>query len=211
MFTGIITDIGKVKSISNNADGKTIAIATGLDISKTEIGASISCNGACMTVVKKGDDENGSWFMVDVSGESLSKTTIGQWLTGKEINLETALKVGDELGGHLVSGHVDGLGDVVAIEPVGESLKLDIVVSPDLGRFVAPKGSITIDGVSLTVNTVKGDKTDKMGKNRHIFSLNIIPHTAKATTLGKLSVGDKVNVEIDTLARYVARLLDSKS
>jgi len=201
VFTGIITDIGKVKTVSKDADGKTITIETGLDLSKTAIGASISCSGACMTVIEK----NASSFTVNVSGESLSKTTIGEWLAGREINLEPALKVGDELGGHLVSGHVDGLGSVAMIEPVGESLKIDIKVEPDLGRFIAPKGSVSIDGVSLTVNTVKTDK------NSHIFSLNIIPHTAIETTLGKLCVGDKVNVEIDTLARYVARLLDSQT
>jgi len=141
----------------------------------------------------------------------LSKTTIGEWAENKKINLEPALKVGDELGGHLVSGHVDGLGSVAEIETIGESTRLDIAVDADLGRFIAPKGSVTIDGVSLTVNTIKADKSDKTGKNGHIFSLNIIPHTAKATTLGKLCCGGKVNVEIDTLARYVARLLDSKA
>ncbi|MCK4939335.1 MAG: riboflavin synthase, partial [Rhodospirillaceae bacterium] len=159
------------------------------------------------------DSEN--WFQVDVSDESLSKTTIGDWQEGRPLNLEMALKMGDELGGHIVSGHVDGLGGVISISPVGESLKLEIEVSPELGRLIAPKGSVTIDGVSLTTNEIseKDPKNAKNAKNdsgSHIFSINIIPHTQQMTTLGKLCAGDKVNVEIDTLARYVARLQDTK-
>ncbi len=205
MFTGIITDIGLVKSVKETDGGKRLAVTTALDLSKTDLGASISCSGACMTVVEKGSN----WFEVDVSDESLSKTTIGGWNEGSSVNLEMALKMGDELGGHIVSGHVDGLGGVKSTTPVGESLKLEIEVSPELGRLIAPKGSVTIDGVSLTTNEVSEKSLENEGGS-HIFSINIIPHTQQMTTLGKLCIGDKVNVEIDTLARYVARLQDTK-
>ena len=202
MFTGIITDIGSVKSVEETDGGKRIAITTALDISNTDLGASIACAGACMTVVEKGDN----WFQVDVSAESLSKTTIGNWALGHPVNLEMALKMGDELGGHIVSGHVDGLGRIKSITPAGESLILEIEVSSELGRLIAPKGSVTIDGVSLTTNEISiGNEGGS-----HIFTINIIPHTQQMTTLGKLCAGDKVNVEIDTLARYVARLQDTK-
>lgn len=209
MFTGIITDMGQVKSVADALDGKRLVIKTNLDLSKTAIGASISCSGACMTVVEKWTDNGEHWFGVDVSGESLAKTTMGTWGEGRIINLEPALKLGDELGGHIVTGHIDGLGVVKSADPVGESLKLDIEVGPDLARFIAPKGSVTIDGVSLTVNEISADGA-KGESGSQIFSLNIIPHTSKMTTLGKLCSNDKVNVEIDTLARYVARLQDSQ-
>ena len=209
MFTGIITDIGSVKSVKKTDGGKRLAITTVLDLSKTDLGASISCSGACMTVVEKGSADSHGWFEVDVSDESLSKTTIGGWQEGSSVNLEMALKMGDELGGHIVSGHVDGLGMVKSITPVGESLRLEIEVSPELGRLIAPKGSVTIDGVSLTTNEIT-EKNLENESGSHIFSINIIPHTQQMTTLGKLSAGDKVNVEIDTLARYVARLQDTK-
>ena len=209
MFTGIITDIGSVKSVKETDGGKRLAITTALDLSKTDLGASISCSGACMTVVEKGSADSHGWFEVDVSDESLSKTTIGGWQEGSSVNLEMALKMGDELGGHIVSGHVDGLGMVKSITPVGESLRLEIEVSPELGRLIAPKGSVTIDGVSLTTNEIT-EKSLENESGSHIFSINIIPHTQQMTTLGKLSAGDKVNVEIDTLARYVARLQDTK-
>ena len=209
MFTGIITDIGSVKSVKETDGGKRLAITTVLDLSKTDLGASISCSGACMTVVEKGSADSHGWFEVDVSDESLSKTTIGGWQEGSSVNLEMALKMGDELGGHIVSGHVDGLGMVKSITPVGESLRLEIEVSPELGRLIAPKGSVTIDGVSLTTNEIT-EKSLENESGSHIFSINIIPHTQQMTTLGKLSAGDKVNVEIDTLARYVARLQDTK-
>lgn len=196
MFTGIITDIGKVRSLDRNGETR-LEIETAFDLDTVEMGASICCAGACLTVVEKGPD----WFAVEVSDETLSKTTLGGWRTGSKINLERALKLGDELGGHIVSGHVDGVGELSGLEPAGESVCMTFTVPDALKRFIAPKGSVTIDGVSLTVNTV----VDRQ------FTVNIIPHTREATTLGTLSLGDTVNLEIDMLARYVARLRETES
>jgi riboflavin synthase len=196
MFTGIITDIGEVRQIDTSGECR-FEIATTFDLATVDLGASICCAGCCLTVVDKGAD----WFAVEVSDESISKTTLGQWQVGTRINLERALKLGDELGGHLVSGHVDGVGRVVGRRPAGESAAVTFEVPGDLARFIATKGSITVDGVSLTVNAV-GDRE---------FAVNIIPHPLAVTTLGSLAAGDTVNLEIDLLARYVARLRETES
>ena len=191
MFTGIITDIGRVRAVAETARDRRYEIETAWDTSGIDLGASISHSGVCLTVVEKGP----GWFAVEVSGETLSKTTLGAWSSGTKINLERATRAGDELGGHIVSGHVDGLGAVVEITPEGGSHRIVIEAPEPLHRFIAAKGSITVDGVSLTVNSVDGRR----------FGLNIIPHTWDATTLGALKVGDAVNLEIDMLARYLAR------
>lgn len=191
MFTGIVTDIGRVRSVRQTERDRRYEIETAFDTSGIDLGASISHAGCCLTVTEKG----GGWFAVEVSGETLSKTTLGGWAEGDRVNLERAAKLGDELGGHIVSGHVDGLGRVVAIEPEGGSHRVHIEAPPPLHRYIAPKGSITVDGVSLTVNGVEGQR----------FEVNIIPHTWQATTLGALNPGDAVNLEIDMLARYLAR------
>ena len=191
MFTGIITDLGEVSSIEGEGDPR-FTIATRYDTSEVPIGASIACNGVCLTVIAKAPGR----FTVQVSAETLAKTTLGRWRTGTRVNLERALRVGDELGGHIVSGHVDGVATVESRRPENDSLRLVFTAPEDLARFVAPKGSVALDGVSLTVNEVEGRR----------FGINIIPHTQTATTLGALAVGDSVNMEIDMLARYVARL-----
>ncbi len=191
MFTGIVTDIGTVVARETRGDTH-FRIRTRYETASIDIGASIACAGVCLTVVQKGAD----WFAVDVSAESLSRTTLGSWTDGKAINLERSLKVGDELGGHIVSGHVDGVGEVIATRNEGDSLRIDVRAPTALAGFIAEKGSITIDGASLTVNGVEGNA----------FGVNLIPHTQQVTTLGKLKAGDKVNLEIDVLARYVARL-----
>ena len=193
MFTGIITDIGTVQSIQDDGGDWRIGIQTKLDLSKTDIGASIACAGCCLTVVKKQDDV----FFVDVSGETLSKTKIGKWVEGAKINLEASLKAGDEMGGHIVSGHVDGVTALKILNKEGDSHRLIFMAPPELEAMFAPKGSITLDGVSLTVNEVE---------DQH-FGVNIIPHTWENTTLGQLKVGDEVHIEVDMLARYVARAL----
>jgi riboflavin synthase len=196
MFTGIITDIGTVQSISNKEGDWHIGIKTAFDLSFTEIGASIACAGCCLTVVKK----DGDVFYVDVSAESLDKTNIGSWGEGTKINLESALKMGDEMGGHIVSGHVDGLATLKTLKPDGDSHRLTFTVPDTLAPMIAPKGSVTLDGVSLTINEVKG----------HEFGVNIIPHTWEHTTLGDLQEGAKAHVEVDMLARYVMRALAYK-
>ncbi|WP_436357827.1 riboflavin synthase [Brevundimonas sp. CEF1] len=191
MFTGIVTDIGRVRSVRQTDRDRRYEIETVWDTASIDLGASISHAGCCLTVTEKGE----GWFAVEVSGETLSKTKLGDWVEGARVNLERAAKLGDELGGHIVSGHVDGLGEVVSITPEGGSHRIVVEAPAPLHRFIAPKGSITVDGVSLTVNGVQERR----------FDLNIIPHTWDATTLGGLSVGDKVNLEIDMLARYLAR------
>jgi len=193
MFTGIITDIGTVRAIRQAGDTR-FEIATSYDLSTVDMGASIACNGCCLTVIEKGKD----WFAIQASAETLSKTTLGEWREGTRINLERALKIGDELGGHIVSGHVDGLGEVVSITPEGDSKRVRFRVPGELARFIAPKGSVAIDGTSLTVNEVEGDH----------FGVNIIPHTQAVTTWGSMAEGQRVNIEIDMLARYVARLTE---
>lgn len=195
MFTGIVSDIGTIESLDQRGDLR-VQIKCAYDMGGVDLGASIACSGVCLTVVEKGAD----WFAVDVSGETLSCTAQGQFTAGRRINLERALKVGDELGGHIVTGHVDGVGDVVSSKVAGDSREVVIRVSKELAPFVAAKGSITVDGVSLTVNAVSDDE---MGA---LFTLNIIPHTAQVTTLGELESGRAVNLEIDILARYLARM-----
>lgn len=200
MFTGIITDIGEVTEITENGDTR-IAIRTDYDTSTIDFGASIACSGVCLTVVAKGED----WFSVDVSGETLSCTELGSWRLGTKVNLERALKVGEELGGHLVTGHVDGIATVVSSEVDGDSIKITFSLPENLQQFVAAKGSITINGASLTVNDVTDDQDNTL------FSINIIPHTQEKTTFGSIAIGDAVNIEIDILARYVARMRDIQS
>ncbi|MFC1672776.1 riboflavin synthase [Pseudomonadota bacterium] len=198
MFTGIITDIGRVRCATPTGEGagegRRFEIETAFDMDTVDIGASIACSGACMTVVSKSD----GLFVVEVSAESLSKTVLGSWAEGTRMNLERAMCLGDELGGHIVSGHVDGVGSLVSRDADGDSVRFTFQAPEDLAKYIAPKGSVTIDGVSLTVNEVNGAK----------FGINVIPHTQDATTLGTLEAGGKVNLEIDMLARYVARLLD---
>tara|TARA_A100000164_G_scaffold126892_1_gene112575 strand:+ start:72 stop:677 length:606 start_codon:yes stop_codon:yes gene_type:complete len=191
MFTGIITHIGSVRRVTQNGD-RVIEILCPFDTNDLDIGASVSCSGACMTVIEKGP----SWFRFSVSSESLSKTNLGTWVEGTNVNLERALRIGDEIGGHIVSGHVDGVGHLENIRSVGASTQMNFDAPPSLCRFIASKGSITVDGISLTVNTV----TDSS------FAINVIPHTWSSTTLSEKKLGDPVNLEIDILARYVARL-----
>lgn len=191
MFTGIVTDKGRVRSVRQTERDRRYEVETAYDTATIDLGASISHAGCCLTVTEKGE----GWFAVEVSNETLSKTKLGDWAEGTLVNLERAARLGDELGGHIVSGHVDGLGQVISITPEGGSHRIVVDAPPPLHRFIAPKGSITVDGVSLTVNGVQDRR----------FDLNIIPHTWDATTLGTLSVGDKVNLEIDMLARYLAR------
>ncbi len=193
MFTGIITDIGRIVGLEKRGDLRA-RIATGYDTGTIDIGASIACDGVCLTVVALGPD----WFEVEISAETLSKTNLGAWREGGRINLERALKVGDELGGHIVSGHVDGLAEVVARRDEGDSTRLTFRAPAELAGFIAPKGSVALNGTSLTVNDVEGRE----------FGVNLIPHTKAVTTWGAVVVGDRVNLEIDTLARYVARLRD---
>src|SRR6056297_3204790 len=193
MFTGIITDIGRVRSLEQRGD-TLIVLETRYDTATVELGASIACSGACLTVIDKGP----GWFAVDASAETLACTTLGGWGEGTAVNLERALKVGDELGGHIVSGHVDGVGHIIARLPEGDSARFTFEVPASLARFIAEKGSVTLNGVSLTVNEVDGQH----------FGVNLIPHTLENTTFGAAEPGDLVNVEIDMLARYVARLTE---
>jgi riboflavin synthase len=191
MFTGIVTDVGRVRSVRETNRDRRLEIETGFDLATVDIGASISHAGCCLTVVEKGPD----WFAVEVSGETLSLTTLADWTQGRRVNLERPAKVGDELGGHIVSGHVDGIGEVISVDSEGGSHRVRIRAPRPLHRFIAPKGSITIEGVSLTVNEVEDD----------VFGVNLIPHTWDVTTLGELKPGSRVNLEIDMLARYLAR------
>ena len=196
MFTGIVTDVGRVTRIDQLEVGRRLTIETAFETSGIELGASIACNGACLTAVELTPNH----FAVDVSGETLDKTTIGTWAVGTRINLERALKAADELGGHLVLGHVDCVGEVVLVEAEGENHRVGIEVPDDLKHYVASKGSITVDGVSLTVNEV----------DDRVFGVNIIPHTWDHTSFADLEAGARVNLEVDVIARYVARLLERK-
>ena len=197
MFTGIVTDVGRVRSVRQTNRDRRYEIETAYDVASIDMGASISHAGCCLTVVEKGD----TWFAVEVSGETLAHTTLGQWEEGHRVNLERAARLGDEMGGHVVSGHVDGVGEVLSIEPEGGSHRYRIRAPRPLHRLIAPKGSISVEGVSLTVNEVEDD----------VFGLNIIPHTWDVTTLGELKPGSKVNLEIDMLARYLARWQETAS
>lgn len=200
MFTGIITDIGKVRAREDRGDARLI-IGTVYDTDTIDLGASISCSGACLTVVEKGKDASGDWFAIDASAETIACTAGGMWEVGRRLNLERALKVGDELGGHIVTGHVDAVGQIVSVTPVGDSWGLVISAPASLAPHIAAKGSITVEGVSLTVN----DVTDQPDGSAH-FTLNIIPHTRAMTTLDEAAAGRPVNLEIDILARYLARM-----
>jgi riboflavin synthase len=201
MFTGIVTDVGTVRSAEQRGDVRLV-IGTNYDMDSIDLGASISCSGVCLTVVDKGDD----WFAVDVSGETISKTAADHWREGAKLNLERALRLGDELGGHIVTGHVDAVADVLGTCAEGDSTRLGIRVPKALAPMIAPKGSITLDGVSLTVNEVR----DAEDGSTH-FAVNIIPHTASHTTLGELSQGRQLNVEVDVLARYLERMLAARA
>lgn len=194
MFTGIVTDIGSVTAVETRGDTRVV-IATAYDTASIDLGASIACSGVCLTVVEKGPD----WFAVDVSAETIGRTA-DQWTTGQRLNLERAMKLGDELGGHIVTGHVDGVGHVVSVGQEGGSHRVFVAVPSDLAPFMATKGSVTVDGVSLTVNSVED------GPDGTVFGLNIIPHTAAVTTLGGITEGQCVNIEIDVLARYLQRM-----
>lgn len=196
MFTGIITDVGTVLETTQKGDLRA-RIGTSYDVNGVDIGASIACDGVCLTVVALGSEPQ-NWFDVEISAETVSKTNLDGWSTGKRVNLERALKVGDELGGHIVSGHVDGVAEIVAMQDEGDSTRVTLRAPEALAKFIAPKGSIALNGTSLTVNEVDG--TD--------FGINFIPHTKSVTTWGDVAVGDRINLEIDTLARYVARLQD---
>jgi riboflavin synthase len=195
MFTGIVTDVGRVRHLEKRGDTH-IVLTTSYDTAAIDMGASVACAGICLTVVDKGTGKD-RWLAFTASGETLSKTNLASWKVGDPVNLERPMRVGDEFGGHIVSGHVDGLAEVRSIKPEGESIRMEFEAPASLARFIAAKGSVTLDGVSLTVNDVDGNR----------FGVNIIPHTQKVTTFGKLKPGAKVNLEIDLLARYVARLV----
>jgi riboflavin synthase len=201
MFTGIVTDIGEVVAVEPRAQGLArLKIDCGYDPDTIAIGASIACSGVCLTVVARGGDGNRAWFAVDAAAETLQVTTVGRWRRGSRVNLERALKIGDELGGHIVAGHADGLATLAARENLPDMARLTFRVPAGLARFIAPKGSVAVDGISLTVNEVTSET----------FSVLIIPHTLKVTTLGPLGVGDEVNLEVDLMARYAARLLERR-
>lgn len=195
MFTGLITDVGRVRAVTSVGD-RRIEIETSFPIAEIELGASIACSGVCLTAIEFGDN----WFAVEASEETTSKTTVGDWQAGDALNLERSLRIGDELGGHLVFGHVDGVAEIAERRRDGDSIRFSILAPDDLAPYIASKGSVALSGVSLTVNEVDGNR----------FGVNIIPHTADATTLGNLSAGDRVNLEIDMLARYVARQLEAR-
>ena len=196
MFTGIVTDLGVVKALKQQGDLRA-RIGTSYDITGIDLGASIACEGVCLTVVAMGAND-GNWFDVDISAESVSATNITTWAVGRRINLERALRLGDELGGHIVSGYVDGVARIISMTQDGDSTRFVFRAPQELARFIAPKGSVALNGTSLTVNAVDGCD----------FGVNIIPHTKEVTTWGDAAVGDAVNIEIDTMARYVARLRD---
>jgi riboflavin synthase len=200
MFTGIVTAIGTIASAELRGDWR-VRIAAPLDPARIDIGASIACSGVCLTVVDRGGAAGDAWFDVDVSGETVSRTVAGMWHAGRRLNLEPSLRMGDELGGHIVTGHVDSIGEVVKVAREGGSWQVAIRARAEMSPFIAEKGSITVDGVSLTVNDVR-DRPDGTCD----FLLNIIPHTASVTTLGDLAEGDSVNLEIDVLARYLKRM-----
>jgi riboflavin synthase len=200
MFTGIVTDLGEVRSVRPRADNlHRITIYTRYRRSELVQGASVACSGVCLTVVDTGEEDGRTWFAVDAAAETLALTTVGRWRHGTRVNLERALKLGDELGGHLVAGHVDGLVTVLAREDMTDMARFTLRAPEVLSRFIATKGSVALDGVSLTVNTVDGDD----------FSVLIIPHTLSVTTLGTWRAGDEINLEVDTMARYAARLMEA--
>lgn len=196
MFTGIITDVGRVRSVEHRGDTR-FTIETAFDVDSIDMGASIACSGVCLTVVDKGDD----WFAADVSAETLSRTSLGSWHEGTAVNLERSLRVGDELGGHIVTGHVDGVAEITAVHAEGASKRFSFEAPRALSRYIASKGSVALNGVSLTVNEVEDQPTGAC-----VFGVNIIPHTQETTTFRSAKAGDRVNLEVDVLARYVARM-----
>ena len=200
MFTGIVTDVGTVRSAEQRGDLR-LTVTTGYDLATVDLGASIACSGVCLTVVDKGAD----WFAVDLSAETVSRTAPGLWREGAKLNLERSLRLGDELGGHIVAGHVDAVGEVVDTRTDGDSVRIEVKVPQELGAMIAPKGSVSLDGVSLTVNEVE-DAGDSA-----LFTVNIIPHTARETTLGEIAAGRQLNVEVDVLARYIERMLAARA
>jgi len=199
MFTGIVSDIGTIETVEVRGDTR-VRIATAYDTETIDLGASIACSGVCLTVIDKGHEGDRGWFDVQASGETIARTARDQWTQGRRLNLERAMKLGDELGGHIVTGHVDGIAEVLDVTPDGESHRIGFAVPAALAPFIAPKGSITIDGVSLTVNGVEDDGATTR------FWVNLIPHTQAVTTLGGLAAGQAVNIEIDVLARYLQRM-----
>lgn len=208
MFTGIVTDVGRVAAVENAGSPRRIRVEASYDPATIALGASIACGGPCLTVVAVGGRNNGCWFEVDAAAETLARTTVGNWRTGTRINLERSLKIGDELGGHIVTGHIDGIAEVLSREEMsrgddawGPSARFEMRAPRQLAAFIAEKGSVTLDGASLTVNTVAGD----------IFSVLIIPHTLAVTTWGERQAGDRINLEIDLMARYAARLAEARA
>jgi riboflavin synthase len=201
MFTGIVTDVGTVRSAEQRGDLRLV-IATGYDMDSVDLGASIACSGACLTVVDKGED----WFAVEVSAETVSKTAADHWREGARLNLERSLRLGDEVGGHIVTGHVDAVGTVATVSPEGDSKRVGISVPGALGPMIAAKGSVALDGVSMTVNDVRD-----VGNATTLFSVNVIPHTGDHTTLGELAPATQLNVEVDVLARYIDRMLATRA
>ncbi|MEP5762826.1 MAG: riboflavin synthase [Litoreibacter sp.] len=195
MFTGIVSDVGKVVDLEQRGDLRA-RLSTVSPPNSIDLGASIACNGVCLTVIDKGTRDDTHWFDVEISSESVEKTNIADWVVGQQINLERALRLGDELGGHIVSGHVDGVAEITDLREEGDSTRVTFQAPADLAKFIAPKGSVALNGTSLTVNEVDGPR----------FGVNFIPHTKTATNWGNAQVGDRINLEIDTLARYVARL-----
>lgn len=201
MFTGIVTDVGEVLAVTPRAEGlRQLKIACAYERTSIALGASIACSGVCLTVVETGEDKGRTWFAVDTAAETLAVTTAGRWREGSRLNLERALKIGDELGGHIVAGHADGVAELVTRQDLPNMAKLTLRASSAVMRFVAQKGSVTLDGISLTVNEVNGDT----------FSVLIIPHTLQVTTLGATKAGEGLNLEVDLMARYAARLIETK-
>ena len=201
MFTGIITDVGRIEAVEARGDLR-VRIGCGYDMGSVDLGASIACSGVCLTVVDKGE----SWFAVDVSAETRSRTAPAMWAEGGALNLERPLKVGDELGGHIVTGHVDGIGEVAAVDPDGDSVRIGIIAGSELAPYIAVKGSLALDGVSLTVNQVEA-----LPGGGVAFAVNIIPHTVAQTGFGAVKAGDRVNIEIDILARYLGRMMEVRA
>ena len=199
MFTGIVSDIGSIESVDHHGDTRVV-VTTAYDPATIDLGASIACSGVCLTVVDKGGDATGGWFAVDISGETIGRTAPEQWTPGRRLNLERAMRLGDELGGHIVTGHVDGIAEVTDVHTEGDSRRIGFRVPAAIAPFLAAKGSVTVDGVSLTVNTVADDGATTR------FTVNVIPHTRAMTTLGALAPGQAVNIEIDVLARYLQRM-----
>ncbi len=200
MFTGLVSDVGTIVSITPKGDLHRIRIACSYDPKSIALGASIACSGPCLTAVEMGSDKGQAFFEVDAAAETLARTTVGQWKVGTHINLERAMKIGDELGGHIVTGHVDGLGKIVERRDFDGMAHFDIEAAPELARFIAEKGSVCLDGTSLTVNSVSGNR----------FTILLIPHTLAVTTWGERKTGDDLNLEVDLMARYAARLIEAK-